>query len=273
MAGANDEQIDFWNGPAGERWAEAQQQLDALLAPLTERLLDGAASDRDAVLDVGCGCGETSIALARRAMRVTGLDISKPMLEVARRRAGELENLEFVEADASVHHFLSAYDVVFSRFGVMFFADPMAAFGNLHDALMDGGRAHFLCWRGVPENPWIGVPARIVLAANPPPEPPDPRAPGPFAFADADYVKSVLSGAGFHDVTLTPVDEKLRVGRTVEEALSFQATIGPLSRALAELDETRGREVREQVRIALQPFEGENGVEMDAACWLVEARA
>lgn len=271
---SNQDQIDYWNGEAGETWVRAQARLDALLAPITEAVLDRAAvSEADAVLDVGCGCGGTSLALADRARAVLGVDVSAPMVEHARGRAGDRSDLSFAVADAANAEFAAEHDLLFSRFGVMFFADPRAAFRNLHGALAPEGRVCFVCWQAPRANPWMAVAGAAVQPFLPAPAaPPDPKAPGPFAFADPDHVRAVLGDAGFEDVALEDLRMDLRLAGDLDEALEFQMEIGPLARVMAELDgETRSAAL-DAARSALAAHMGDDGLRLGAACWIVTAR-
>jgi len=271
----NQDQIDYWNGPAGQRWAEAQQNMDRNMASIHAALVRFAAvKPGERVLDIGCGCGTTSFAFADAAGatgHVTGVDISAPMLGVARARAGS-RPVDFVEADASAYPFKQAFDAVTSRFGVMFFADPGAAFANIRKALKPGGRLAFVCWRAMPENVWAFAPfaaARDLLPAQPPP---DPHAPGPFAFADSARLKSILEGAGFADVTIEKLDTVMHMAATAKEAAQFTLGIGPLARAAADADDQTRAKIVERVTVAMQKFETAEGVSPPAACWLVGAR-
>jgi len=270
----NQDQIDYWNGPAGQRWAEAQESLDRTLASIGKAFLAFAAvKPGERVLDIGCGCGTTTLAFADAAGpngRVTGLDISAPMLGLARTRAAG-RPIEFVQADASVHPFRAEYDVATSRFGVMFFADPVAAFANIRKALKPGGRLAFLCWRAMPDNVWAVVPfaaARDLLPAQPPP---DPNAPGPFAFADPVRLRSILESAGFKAVRIEKLDSVMNMAPNAREAAQFALGIGPLARAAAELDDITKTKIVARVSEALKKYETPSGVALPAACWLVGA--
>ena len=272
--GANAAQIEFWNGQAAAGWVEHQQHMDALLEPLSVAALQRAAiKSGERVLDVGCGCGATSLAMACAGAQVTGVDISAPMLERARQLASAA-NLQatFVLADAADHHFAAAYDVLFSRFGVMFFADPIAAFTKLRTALVDGGRVTFVCWQAARDNAWMSLPATAIAALVPPAPPIDPRAPGPFAFADRAYLDGVLRQSGFVDVAVESVEVDLQLGASVDEAMLFTASVGPLSRSLATMEgETKARAL-----VALRNLLGqhlyEGAVRLGARCWVVAAR-
>src|SRR5438309_1620679 len=199
---ANAEQIRYWNEAAGPKWVSFQKVIDAQIAPLGERAMDRASiAPGERVIDVGCGCGDTTITLARRvgpAGLVLGIDISAPMLERAAEtaRAAGLANVRFENADAQTHRLSpGAFDVVYSRFGVMFFADPVAAFTNLRAALRPGGRLAFVCWRSLAENPLFTAPMAAAAKHLPPLPPPHPNAPDPFAFADRARVAQILETA------------------------------------------------------------------------------
>ena len=272
----NSAQAEYWNTGAGPTWAALQKPLDRQLAPLGRAAM--AALDPrpgEHILDVGCGAGETVFELARRVMpggEVTGVDISATLLDVARRRREGAPGVHFIEADAQTYAFEPAgFDGVFSRFGVMFFADPVAAFANLRRALKAGGRLAFICWRRPDENPILTLPMQAALAHLPPPEPPDPSAPGPFAFADADRVRGILTDAGFADIALNPHDEKIG-GGDIDASLELALKVGPLGRMLRE-NPDRTDTVIEAVRAALAPHIGPNGLELDSATWIVTARA
>ena len=276
MSKANQEQVEYWNGRAGTTWVNYQERMDAMLEPLSAATLASAAVQAgERVIDVGCGCGATSLALAREGASVWGLDISAMMLEraVARGREAGLEQATFSETDAATQAFAPEHDLIFSRFGVMFFSDPSAAFANLRTALKPGGRLCFLCWRKPRENPWMSVAGAAIQPLLPEPaSPPDPRAPGPFAFADPDYITAILEGAGYRDVTVTAVDRTVHLADSLDDALDFQAQIGPLARALAELDEDALEQARALARAALAEHVSGDGLNLGAACWLVQAR-
>ncbi len=270
----NAEQIEYWNGTAGENWVTAQERLDTMLEPLSAQALDAAAPQPgERVVDIGCGCGATSIAIAERGASVWGVDISAPMLAHAVERASGMDNVQFSESDAASAAFTPDHQLVFSRFGVMFFSNPLAAFSNIRSALAPGGRLAFLCWQAPTQNPWIAVAARAIQPYLPEPvETPDPRAPGPFAFADADYVLDLLGGAGFAELRCEPVTATLTVGETLEDAMTFQGRIGPVSQVLAELDDAARDEALNAARAALEPFAGPQGVRLESACWMVHGR-
>lgn len=276
---ANADQIAYWNSQVGETWVGQQDRLDRQLSPLGQTAmaaLDLAADER--VIDIGCGCGQTSLELASEVGpdgTVLGVDISAPMLGVARRRAAQagLGNVQFLEADGQTHLFKQGgADALFSRFGVMFFADPPAAFTNLRKALRPGGRLAFVCWRPMVENQWMLLPLQAALQHIPPPPPPDdPFAPGPFAFADPDRVRGILTAAGFSRIEITAHDTRIG-GNSLEETVELSLRVGPLGRLLGEHPDQRGL-VTESLRAALEPHAGPSGVYQAAAVWIVTAGA
>jgi SAM-dependent methyltransferase len=281
MSASNADQIAEWNGALGERWAQLQQQTEAFLAPFGEAALAAAKPVRgERVVDVGCGCGDTSIALAQvvgPAGAVVGVDVSRPMLAVARER-GEalgLAQLNFVEADATDMRLPTPASLAYSRFGVMFFADPVTAFSNIRGNLVRGGRMAFICWRHPRDNPWAMTPlvaARHAIGAAPPPA--DLNAPGPFAFWDAARLQTILADAGFSAIGIMPFDADVFLGTDPRDAAESAARIGPLSRLVREVGAERLPEILVAVEAALRPFQSTDGsVRLKGGTWLVEARA
>lgn len=278
----NQEQIRYWNEESGPKWVRLQQQLDTQLAPLGLAIMQRAGvKPGEQVLDVGCGCGQTSLELAGRVGphgAVVGLDISQPMLTRAQERQQEraITNLEFIRADAQTYVFEGdRFDLIFSRFGVMFFDDPIAAFRNLRTALRADGRLCFMCWQELAKNDWARVPLIAALQHVPPPPPPLPHAPGPFALADPDRVRHLLTAAGFTEVSLETHQTALSVGgaTTVDEATEFTLEIGPVGTLLRTAEaETRTR-VAHAIRDALMPYAGKDGVRLPGTTWIVFARA
>lgn len=271
----NEEQIEYWNGNAGQIWTDAQERLDRLLAPLTAPAIAKANPRKDErILDVGCGCGATSIEMLERGADVCGVDISEPMLQRARQRAAMYSSAAFLQADASMHQFEPNHSMVFSRFGVMFFADPVSAFRNLHSALDPSGRLVFVCWQAPQKNAWMYVAGAAVQPHLPPPaQPVDPRAPGPFAFADPDYLRDLLAAAGFKDIELESVTADLHLADDLDDAIEFQGQVGPVARALAELDGERRTAALDAARDALRPHVTDRGLDLGASVWLTTARA
>jgi SAM-dependent methyltransferase len=273
---ANEDQIKFWNDKAGQDWTSLQARMDVNLSAIGDAVLALAdARAGMAVLDVGCGTGATSLAMAAAGAKVTGLDVSKPMLGLARKRAAEAGlDIAFIEADASAHAFAPEYDLIFSRFGVMFFDDPIGAFANLHRALRTGGRLAFVCWRPLAENLWAAAPLGAAKPFLPEQPSPDPLAPGPFAFADPQRILSILTDVGFHDVEIEKYDGVMRMGRDIPTIAAQTLQIGPLSRAVGEADEVTRVKIVEAVRAVMGKFATTDGeIAPPTACWLVSAKA
>ena len=242
MPADNSEQIAEWNGALGQRWAALQQEINRVVVPFGDAALKVAAPQPgERVIDIGCGCGDTSIEIARivgEAGAVVGIDVSQPMLEVARSR-GALANcahLAFRHGDASEAELPANIDLLFSRFGVMFFSQPSQAFSHLRKSLRPGGRCVFVCWRTPRDNAWAMTPlsaARAALGVTPAPA--DPNAPGPFAFADEERVRAILSGAGFGAIDVQRFDAALSLGATPRSAAEAATQIGPVSRFVREM--------------------------------------
>jgi SAM-dependent methyltransferase len=278
---ANHEQIRYWNEQGGPRWVQRQQQLDTQINPLGLAAMQRAGVKAgEHVLDVGCGCGQTSLELAERVGptgSVLGIDISQPMLARAQERQHELglTNLEFVHADAQTYQCeRERFDLIFSRFGVMFFADPVAAFANLSKMLRPAGRLCFVCWQTIEKNDWARVPLLAATQHIQPPTPPPPGAPGPFAFADPNRVRHILQAGGFKDVSCESYEAELNMGgaTTVDEAVEFSLEIGMVARLLGDADVVVRTRVAQAVREALAPYVSQHGVRLHGAAWIVLAR-
>lgn len=280
----NAEQLEYWNGEAGERWARQDDMMARLLQPIAQSLLDHARPEgcRSAI-DIGCGGGSQSLLLAQRLgpeASVLGVDISGPLLAVARERAARAPTdaaaMTFVEADASSHAFEpAAHDFLFSRFGVMFFEDPLAAFRNLRAALDHSGRLGFACWQSLRDNAWVWLSVEAALRHVPPPEPADPEAPGPFSFADPDRLRRVLGDAGFRDIVIEdhPVTMRWAAAATLEENVAGMMEIGPVSRLLLDQDEDTRHRVTAAVIDAMSGFYDGEGLNLPGSTWFVTASA
>jgi SAM-dependent methyltransferase len=277
-ATANSGQVAYWNDTVGETWVAMQDRLDGQIQPLGQAVMDGLElKPGERVVDIGCGCGQTTVALAERvgaAGSVVGVDISRPMLAAARRRIAEhgLAQASVIEADAQTFAFeAEGFDAVFSRFGVMFFADPTAAFANILKGLRHGGRLGFLCWRAAIESDWMTVPIAAAQPHFPEPAPPsDPLAPGPFAFADPARLRAILSGAGFADITTTPQDKPIGAPN-LDQAVETALKVGPLGARLREQPEMTPAVV-EALRKTLAAYLTADGVRLGSATWIVAAR-
>jgi SAM-dependent methyltransferase len=266
----NAEMIAYWNGPIGARWATEQEMLDRAFAAFGSELIEAAAfREGMRVLDIGCGCGTTTLAASDAvgaAGVVLGVDVSAPLLARARERAQGRQNLAFVEADASAHPFdrrpEAQYDVAISRFGVMFFRDPTAAFRNIRTGLRPAGRLAFVSWATLQENPWASRPMDVVRKhlpeGQPAAPPPGPDEPGPFSFADPGRVQRILTGAGFSEVSGRPFTARVVASRTgLDEAIDFAMANGPAGRALREAPAQTKVRVREELRATLPEWMSE----------------
>lgn len=276
MSGVATDMSAYWDR-AGRVWVEQQALLDRMYQPIAKAVVDRVdLRAGETVLDVGCGSGATTFEAAWRIGpqgRAVGADISGALLELARRRAGEqaLEGVDFVHADAQTHDFGVTFDAIVSRFGVMFFPDPVAAFANLRRALKPGGRLAFACWRSPEDNAITQVP--LDAAAPFLPEVPrfERNAPGRFAFADPERVRSILAEAGWRDIAIAPLDDPTPV--SFEELMTMSLRVGPLNPILSQADEALRAQVRDAVAAALAPRVQDGAARMDSACWLVSARA
>jgi ubiquinone/menaquinone biosynthesis C-methylase UbiE len=276
----NADQIAFWNGPAGQHWTDRQPMQDVLLAPVSQILIDRAgAKPGERVLDVGCGCGATTIAFAGRVAPsgfAFGVDISVPMLARARQLAPKGLPLDFVLADATVYPFDPAgFELLASRFGVMFFAEPAVAFANMRRALVPSGRLAFACWREPRENPWMMTPLQAVYQHVPKLPQLGPEDPGPFAFASEERVRRILGAAGFTQIAMEPCNLALdlAIGRGLEAAVETALEIGPSRRALEGHPPQVREAAKKSILEALTPFVRGQSVPLPASIWIVTARA
>lgn len=268
----NQDQKDYWNASAGEKWAAEQAHLDAMLAPVTALLMDAVApraSER--LLDIGCGTGETSLLAADVGAQVTGVDISQPMLDLAASRLADRGDMQL--ADAATWQADAAFDVIMSRFGVMFFDDPQAAFTNIGTNLKPGGRLAFACWQAPKNNSWVLTPMMAIKPFLPEAPAPDPHAPGPFAFADPERLHGILAGAGFADISIAAHDVPITLALEggVEQAVQFSTQIGPAARAMAEVDANTKVAMHAALTDALQPHEKDGQVVLGGGIFIVTA--
>jgi SAM-dependent methyltransferase len=273
-------QVAYWTGAGGENWLRGATRTEAAIAPLGEHAIAAAAvRPGERIIDIGCGTGPTTLALARAAApagQVLGCDLSPLLTDEAWRRAlaAGVHNVRFVAGDASTHAFEpSAADLLFSRFGVMFFGDPATAFAHLRGALKPSGRVVFLVWRPFKENGWAFVPFAAAGSLLPQMSRPSPDEPGPFSFGDPARPRALLTEAGFTDIAIDPLDTVMTFpGGSLEAAVEQAVEIGPLSRLLREAtDDVRAR-ATDAVRGALAKHLTADGVSLPAACWLITAR-
>lgn len=274
-AAANSEQSRRWNDRAGRAWAELSEMLDRLLEPFVPLLLEEiepAAGGR--ILDVGCGAGALTIAAARRGAEALGVDISAPLIEAARARADRLgvAGASFVRGDAQTHRFdEKSFDALISRFGVMFFADPVAAFRNLRSAVRPGAKLACLAWRSAAENDFMTAAERS--AADLLPQLPGrvENGPGQFGFADPDAVRAILAEGGWRSVAIRPVDVECSLPE--DDLRLYARRMGPVADLLPTLDQTRRSEVERRLDAAFLPYVQGGEGRFTAACWLVTAQA
>jgi SAM-dependent methyltransferase len=269
------EQTALWNGAAGRAWVDAQHVLDRLFAPFEDLLVEAVrATSARSVLDVGCGTGSTTLAVARAlgsTGRCLGIDLSEPMITLARARAAtERIPAEFVLADAQGHPFEPAsVDLIISRFGVMFFADPVQAFSNLRRAARAGAQLRIIVWRTGAENPFMTTAERAAapLLPNMPPRRPD--GPGQFAFADRDRVHAILHESGWTGIDIERLDVACALAK--QDLFLYVTRLGPVGLILQDADEETRAGVAETIRGAFDPYVHGDEVRFTAACWMVTA--
>ena len=279
---ANAAQSLYWNTAAGQKWAAFQHVMDAHMEPLTDTLLRKAAPQPgEAVLDVGSGAGDTVLRVAGLvgpSGQVVGLDVSGPLLAAAHDRltARKFTNVTLARADAQVTAWgEQRFDLILSRFGVMFFDDPVAAFGNLRAGAKRGGRLCFVCWGPLEENPWFSDPLAVAARELGPTDALPPRAPGPLAFSDRQYAEEVLVSAGWTEVRVEPVFSVMLGLPTAQEEAAFLCELGPVSRLIAERNASKAsiRKIKTELAAALQRYATVEGVRIPALLYYVTARA
>jgi SAM-dependent methyltransferase len=274
----NVEQAEEWDGREGDHWVQHADRYDALSQRITPHLMEAAAvAAADRVLDVGCGCGLTTKSAARAASSgsVLGIDMSAAMLQEAERRtrAEGLANVRFEKGDVQVRAFSPAeFDLAISKFGVMFFEDPVVAFANIASAIRPGGRFVFLCWQDLARNDWVMVPAGGALSYVPFPDLGPEGAPGPFSLADPDRIRRVLTDAGFKEIEISEITEQLCLGDNAADATEFLQGTGMARLLLENVDADTERKAIDAVREALEVHAQPEGIWLGSAAWLVAAR-
>ncbi len=274
---ANPEQAAAWNGHEGQHWATHADRLERIGSTIWQRLLDrDLIGQGDRVLDIGCGTGGSTRDLGRIAVHgnVLGVDLSAPMLAVARARAiaDALANVDFVQADAQIHPFdPGRFDVVVSCFGATFFADPVAAFTNIASGLRRDGTLALLAWRQLDRNEWITA-IRAALAMGRDLPVPPPEAPTPFSLADAARVRSLLGAAGFVAIDLDAIDEAMVFGTDADDAYGFLQTMGIVEGLTHDLDLSSRAEALARLRAAVEAHEQPGRVAFGSSAWLITAR-
>lgn len=271
---SNQKQHAYWNGEIATNWLARLDHFERGLKGINDALMAFAGlKPRMNVLDIGCGAGTTTEEIAARVApgRVVGVDISKPLIEAAMSRSSGATT--FIEADASDYPFTPDFDLVFSRLGLMFFADPVASFANIRRALKSGGRLAFICWCPQSEICYLSEPyfaARDLLPAI---DPTPDNEPGPFGLAGRDRTACILAEAGWHHVRIERTTPPSLLGATPEEAAEQVMAMGPLARLLRQADDATKSKVHARITPVMEKWRTANGIEPPAACWLVEAYA
>ena len=294
---SNHEQIAYWNGDGGRKWAERDEVMAGVLAPISDALLTRVTPRRArTALDVGCGGGSNTLQLLEHLdnpTHILGIDVSAPLLEVARARVAERgttplrtapprtapsrtasPRIEFLHADAATHDFGDLrFDLLFSRFGVMFFDDPVAAFAQLRCAAHRNAGLAFCCWQALDKNLWTALPLQAALTVLPAPEPVAPHSPGPFAFANAAYVREVLAQAGWSDTRIEPYAPTLEfsIEGGYEAAVRELVNTGPVGRLLAPAEPPAREAVYAAARRALKDYYRGDTLALAGAVWFVTA--
>ena len=281
MSEVNKNQKDFWSGKGGDIWVERQNAMDTMLSPLGEAALNKLNfNEEENVLDIGCGCGHTTLNIAKRigpSGNVTGLDISEPMLKRAKESAVEMSitNTLFKCVDVQTEDLGDQiYSAAFSRFGVMFFEDSIAAFKNINKSLISGGYLSFVCWQSPAVNPWQSLFIQEVKKFLDLPSPP-PRSPGPFAFMESEYVSSILEESKFQDITIEGHEAEVNMfsGRSLSDSVKDYISINPVvTEMLKESSENQIAEIVNSGIEAFSPYYSEKGLIFPSATWLVTAR-
>ena len=278
MSEVNKNQRDFWSGKGGDIWVERQNAMDTMLSPLGEAALNKLnLNEGENVLDIGCGCGHTTLNIAKRISpdgQVTGLDISKPMLKRAKESANEMSisNVSFNCVDVQTDDIgEEVYSAAFSRFGVMFFEDPIAAFHNINKSLITGASLSFVCWQSPALNPWQSLFIEAVKKYVDLPSPP-PRSPSPFAFMESEYVSSILEESNFQNIMIEGHEAEVNMfsGRSLSDSVKDYISINPVvSGMLKDSTEQEKTEIINSAIEAFSPYYSAKGLMFPSATWLV----
>ncbi len=272
---SNQDQIDYWNGETGDKWVTHADALDRMLAPFAKAVIKDSGLGRfDHVIDIGCGSGALSRMAYEQGSKVTGVDISEPMLGLARSHAiAQDMDIPFEQADASTFHSDQKFQHAISRFGVMFFNDPKAAFAQIRSNIVDGGKITFSCWHTAQKNEWAMTPLQIAMPfLKEPPTPPEPRAPGPFAFAETDYIIEILKSAGWKGIEIGVLNPFIVLpGNNPRESALFMLNMGPMGRILKEQAIDIGP-IADALTDHFEQIKNEEGlVSLQSTAWLVSA--
>jgi ubiquinone/menaquinone biosynthesis C-methylase UbiE len=276
----NNDMSEYWNGVGGDKWVDLHKKTNEFLLPLGQKAMDVAAIvEGDLALDIGCGCGETSFDMANIVSatgHINGLDISRPIITEARVNKKQLgvKNVTFQCGDAQVFELDEGlYDLIYSRLGVMFFDDPVAAFINMRGALDKNGRLVFVCWQPVIENQWISKPLNIISKYIDLPEPTDFNAPGPFSFSEPSKVKDILTKAGFTKIEISAYNCPVNFGDNTVEAAHFLTQMGPAGNAISSAEPSPKilASISSEIEQAIAPYFTTKGIMLGAATWIVTA--
>ena len=275
---ANQEQREFWSDIKGDLWVTLQPRIDTMLATFGDKALDTLnPQSGERILEIGCGTGTTTLALGEQvgaSGEILAADLSRPMLNKAIERANVSaeHSITFVEADAQVHNFpTAAFDAVYSRFGVMFFDNPVAAFRNIRKAVRPGGRMAYVCWADRKANPWIRIPAGAAKAFLDLPAPPPDDAPGQFSMENEHRVQQILHDAGWSDIGLERFTVNGSIGSNAADAASFITKMGPMSEPFALADSDTQNKTLQVIEEALTPYSNDSGVTLGFSTWIVSA--
>ena len=279
MEDKNAKQKEFWSGKGGDYWVVKQSEMDVMLNPLGEKALAKLdLKSNSKVLDIGCGCGATTLEIAKKVSdgTVTGLDISVPMLDQAKSEASiqGIPNVDFRVVDVQIEQLPSKeYDYVYSRFGVMFFEDPFEAFRNISSSVKEGGKLSFVCWQDPYLNPWQSLSIQVIRGYLDIPSPP-PRSPGPFAFQEKDYVKDILEQSGFSYISLDDNQEDITMfaGKSLQEASEDYLAINPVvTEMLKDSPDSLKAKIVESLKEAFSEYHKGDGLLFPSATWIVSA--
>ena len=280
MENINSKQKQFWSGAGGDVWVNKQSEMDIMLNPLGAKAIDKLDLNQETkILDIGCGCGATTLEIAKKINdgTITGVDISEPMLKRASQNAAalELSNINFQVLDVQVDEMPSNdFDIAFSRFGVMFFENPFEAFSNIYKSLKQDGQLSFVCWQNPALNPWQSLSIQVIKQFLDLPAPP-PKSPGPFAFEDKTYVQEILEKSNFKDIKIDDNQEDIIMfsGKSIQEACEDYLTINPV---VTEMLKNSEEKLKEEVLAALidqfSHFHNGDGLLFPSATWIVTAK-
>jgi len=276
---ANAKQAEYWNTKSGPKWVQHDESMNTRFIPLTEELLKQAhPQSSEHVLDIGCGGGSTTKRIAEEvgpSGQVLGIDISEPLLDLARSKCDELTQVRFENADAQVHPLPpKSFDLIFSRFGVMFFSDPYAAFSNLGKSLTSGGRLHFVCWAPIERNSWFTIPLEVAARYLGEADPIPPRTPGPHAFSEPEYVKDFLTQSGFHEIKVSTVETTIISPDSPEQHAAMYLGIGAASRLVLDRspDPATLQKIIEDLIAEMKLYQTMDGISLGATVNYVSAR-